>query len=102
MVACKASFVVYETGLLESKGNREKVYEEKDEDSMGSGDGGGEERRMRKKKKVESQLWVLLNEIFLGRPIKNIFCPYLGLSPISGLAPFIKVGTGMHYPFFTG
>lgn len=56
---------------------------------------------MRTKKKVKIQCG-LINEIFLGRPIKNIFCPCLGLSPISGLAPFIRVGTGMHYPFFTG
>lgn len=60
-----------------------------------------EARRMRTKKKVKIQCG-LINEIFLGRPIKNIFCPCLGLSPISGLAPFIRVGTGMHYPFFTG
>lgn len=51
-------------------------------------------------------MWVL-NEIFFGRPKKYFFCPLLsllwGLSPIFGLAPFIRVGTGVRaciYPFF--
>lgn len=53
-----------------------------------------EERRIRKKTRVETQ--VLINKIFLGRPIQK-FSACLGLRPISGLAPFIRVGTGMHY-----
>lgn len=44
--------------------------------------------------RVETQ--VLINKNFVGRPIKK-FSACLGPRPISGLAPFIRVGTGMHY-----
>jgi len=87
--------------ILQSKGNRGKVYEEKDEDSMRVEMKGGKENK--EEEESWDSVWVL-NEIFFSdAPLKIIFSPFsLGLSPIFGLAPFIRVGTGMHYPFFTG
>lgn len=83
------------------KGQPGKVYEEKDVDSMRVEMKGGKENR--EEEESWDSVWVLNEKFFFGRPIKNYFLPCtMGLSPIFGLAPFIRVGTGMHYPFFTG